>query len=498
MKARRTRAARRRRRRGWSSWLLLCCGARRALPRQVADAIGGNKELNHELFVSEFRHSVDPYPVDLDGCGGSAENGTTRGRGGTTRMYGNLKRVRASPCGGGDRGDRRARGRAGLGAAGRGRLVPAADAQHPCRASGATCCGSASPGSCRATCTRTRCTALCSAGRWRYLEHDWVAETGSYVFEPPGEIHTLTVPEDCAEMITFFNITGSHGLSRRGERADRLRGHLHQDRHVQRALRPRAGSAPTTSTSSSAERRGYDWARRLLRRPAGARHRRHLRHRRRRRRAPSPGPERDGDRDRARRRARSTRSQATPTSGRGSPDGSTCATRRPSRGLVGGLPALDVLVNCAGVIRARRELDPAVFAEVVDVNLTGAMRVCAAARPLLAAPSGGSIVNPASMLVLLRRRPGARLCGEQGRHRAADQVAGDRLRRRRHPGERRRARAGSRTPLTARAAGGSRAARGAILARTPLGRWGEPRARSPGPVALPRLARRVLRHRARS
>lgn len=45
-------------------------------------------------------------------------------------------------------------------------------------------------------------------GRWHYLEHDWVAETGSYVFEPPGEIHTLTVPEDCEEMITFFNISG--------------------------------------------------------------------------------------------------------------------------------------------------------------------------------------------------------------------------------------------------------------------------------------------------
>jgi quercetin dioxygenase-like cupin family protein len=45
-------------------------------------------------------------------------------------------------------------------------------------------------------------------GRWRYLEHDWIAETGSYVFEPPGEVHTLTVPEDCPEMITFFNITG--------------------------------------------------------------------------------------------------------------------------------------------------------------------------------------------------------------------------------------------------------------------------------------------------
>ncbi len=46
-------------------------------------------------------------------------------------------------------------------------------------------------------------------GRWRYLEHDWVAEEGSFVYEPPGEIHTLVVPEDCTEMITFFNISGA-------------------------------------------------------------------------------------------------------------------------------------------------------------------------------------------------------------------------------------------------------------------------------------------------
>jgi quercetin dioxygenase-like cupin family protein len=46
-------------------------------------------------------------------------------------------------------------------------------------------------------------------GRWKYLEHDWVAEEGSFVYEPPGEIHTLTVPADCAEMITFFNISGA-------------------------------------------------------------------------------------------------------------------------------------------------------------------------------------------------------------------------------------------------------------------------------------------------
>ncbi len=65
--------------------------------------------------------------------------------------------------------------------------------------------------------------------------------------------------------------------------------------------------------------------------------------------------------------------------------------------LVGALPALDHVVNCAGVIRRGAEHDPEIFADVVDINLTGTMRVCHAARPLLAR-SGGTIVNTASML----------------------------------------------------------------------------------------------------
>ncbi len=65
--------------------------------------------------------------------------------------------------------------------------------------------------------------------------------------------------------------------------------------------------------------------------------------------------------------------------------------------LVGGLDRLDVLVNAAGVIRRGDEHDPEVFAQVVDINLNGAMRVASAARPLLAA-SGGCVVNLASML----------------------------------------------------------------------------------------------------
>ncbi len=46
-------------------------------------------------------------------------------------------------------------------------------------------------------------------GSWRYLEKDWVATPGSYLYEPPGEIHTLVVDEDCDEMITLFHNTGA-------------------------------------------------------------------------------------------------------------------------------------------------------------------------------------------------------------------------------------------------------------------------------------------------
>ena len=47
-------------------------------------------------------------------------------------------------------------------------------------------------------------------GRWHYLEHDWWAEEGGYSFEPPGDIHTLVVPEGVEEMITMFHVTGAY------------------------------------------------------------------------------------------------------------------------------------------------------------------------------------------------------------------------------------------------------------------------------------------------
>jgi NAD(P)-dependent dehydrogenase (short-subunit alcohol dehydrogenase family) len=67
------------------------------------------------------------------------------------------------------------------------------------------------------------------------------------------------------------------------------------------------------------------------------------------------------------------------------------------KALVEELRTVDVVVNCAGVIRRGDELDPTVFEDVIDINLTGTMRVCMAARAQLAA-SRGAIVNLASML----------------------------------------------------------------------------------------------------
>ena len=46
-------------------------------------------------------------------------------------------------------------------------------------------------------------------GEWGYKEHDWIAKEGTYVFEPPGETHTLIVQEGCNEMVGLFHVTGS-------------------------------------------------------------------------------------------------------------------------------------------------------------------------------------------------------------------------------------------------------------------------------------------------
>ena len=46
-------------------------------------------------------------------------------------------------------------------------------------------------------------------GRWRYLEHDWIAEPCTYIYQPAGEAHTLVITEDSPEpMIAFFVVEG--------------------------------------------------------------------------------------------------------------------------------------------------------------------------------------------------------------------------------------------------------------------------------------------------
>lgn len=45
-------------------------------------------------------------------------------------------------------------------------------------------------------------------GSWGYLEHDWVARKGTFIFEPPGETHTLVVLPEAGHMLTLFHNFG--------------------------------------------------------------------------------------------------------------------------------------------------------------------------------------------------------------------------------------------------------------------------------------------------
>jgi NAD(P)-dependent dehydrogenase (short-subunit alcohol dehydrogenase family) len=65
--------------------------------------------------------------------------------------------------------------------------------------------------------------------------------------------------------------------------------------------------------------------------------------------------------------------------------------------LIAPLNSLRTVINAAGVIQRGAEHDPEVFQQVIDINLNGTMRVCAAARAALSA-NKGTIINIASML----------------------------------------------------------------------------------------------------
>src|SRR5215211_182047 len=46
------------------------------------------------------------------------------------------------------------------------------------------------------------------SGKWGYLEHDWTATAGDFLYEAPGEAHTLVAYEHEDPMKIFFNVTG--------------------------------------------------------------------------------------------------------------------------------------------------------------------------------------------------------------------------------------------------------------------------------------------------
>jgi len=132
---------------------------------------------------------------------------------------------------------------------------------------------------------------------------------------------------------------------------------------------------------------------------------------------------------------------------------------------------LDIMVNCAGVIRRGAEHDPKIFGEVIDINLTGTMRLCSASRPLLTR-SHGCIVNMASMYAFFGGGHAPAYTASKGGIAqltkalavayAADKIRVNAI----APGW-------IATPLT-RIVRDDPQKSGAILGRTPIGRWGEP------------------------
>src|SRR3954469_661628 len=52
--------------------------------------------------------------------------------------------------------------------------------------------------------------AFTISGSWKYLEYPEVNTAGSYLYEPAGSIHTLTVPEDAKDTDVWFAIYGAN------------------------------------------------------------------------------------------------------------------------------------------------------------------------------------------------------------------------------------------------------------------------------------------------
>ena len=139
-------------------------------------------------------------------------------------------------------------------------------------------------------------------------------------------------------------------------------------------------------------------------------------------------------------------------------------------GVVAGMDRLDAVVCCAGIIRRDDEYDADVFAEVLDVNLTGTLRTLTACHDLLRASHGAALATGSMLSYVGGPRVPGYAASKGGIVALVKSLAVAWA-----PAVRVNAIAPGwiATALTAplREPGG---AGDAILARTPLGRWGEP------------------------
>ncbi|CAN5144738.1 SDR family oxidoreductase [soil metagenome] len=141
------------------------------------------------------------------------------------------------------------------------------------------------------------------------------------------------------------------------------------------------------------------------------------------------------------------------------------------KAFAAGIDSLDVLINAAGVLLRHDEYEAETFAKVLDINLTGGLRLATALKPALA-KAKGTIINIASMYAIFGAPHAPAYAASKGGivqltkslavAWAKDGIRVNAL----APGW-------IVTPLTVNARG-DEARNRAIVERTPMGRWGTP------------------------
>ena len=99
------------------------------------------------------------------------------------------------------------------------------------------------------------------SGKWGYLEHDWVATAGDFVYETPGEAHTLVAYESDEPMKVHFKVKGPLiWLDENGDR--RATSTSTTTSSCARSTTSRTASGPTRSThccaSATGREQGHD------------------------------------------------------------------------------------------------------------------------------------------------------------------------------------------------------------------------------------------------